>query len=45
ARLKEGDWVVSLMVQATGGPPRKFYIDNVVISRPRSLKPRTPDPK
>ncbi len=39
--LKEGDWVVSLLLQATGTPPRKFFVDNLVISRPRSLKPKT----
>lgn len=44
-RMKDGDWVVSLLLQATGGAPRRFYVDNLVISRPRSLKPRTLDPK
>jgi len=43
--IKEGDWVVSLLLQATGPAPRKFYVDNLVISRPRSLKPRTLDSK
>jgi len=43
--LKEGDWVVSLLLQATGAPPRKFFVDNLVISRPRSLKPKTLDLK
>lgn len=39
-RIKDGDWIISLLLQATGGGPRKFYVDNLVISRPRSLKPR-----
>jgi hypothetical protein len=43
--IKEGDWVVSLLLQATGPAPRKFYVDNLVISRPRSLKPKTLDSK
>jgi hypothetical protein len=43
--IKEGDWVVSLLLQATGPAPRKFYVDNLVISRPRSLKPKTADLK
>jgi len=42
-RLKEGDWVVNLYVQGTGPGPRKFYIDNVVITRARVLKPRLSD--
>ncbi len=45
SRMKEGDWVVSLLLQATGAPPRKFFVDNLVISRPRSLKPRTLETK
>jgi hypothetical protein len=44
-RMKEGDWVVSLLLQATGAPPRKFFVDNLVISRPRSLKPKSVDSK
>jgi hypothetical protein len=44
-RMKEGDWVVSLLLQATGAPPRKFFVDNLVISRPRSLKPKSADSK
>jgi hypothetical protein len=43
--IKEGDWVVSLLLQATGPAPRKFYVDNLVITRPRSLRPKTPDSK
>lgn len=44
-RLKEGDWITGLLLQATGPAPRKFYVDNLVISRPRSLKPKTLDSK
>jgi hypothetical protein len=44
-RLKEGDVVGSLLLQATGPGARKLYIDNLVISRPRSLKPKLPDSK
>jgi ferric-dicitrate binding protein FerR (iron transport regulator) len=44
-RLKEGDWAVSLLLQATGNPPRKFYVDNVVLTRPKSLKPRAAETK
>lgn len=43
--IKEGDWIISLLLQATGGGSRKLYIDNLVLSRPRSLKPGTPDSK
>jgi len=43
--IKEGDWVVSLLIQATGPAPRKFYVDNLMITRPRSLKPKTADSK
>ncbi|MBI3857795.1 MAG: FecR domain-containing protein [Planctomycetes bacterium] len=32
-RLKEGDWAVSLLLQATGGA-RRFYVDNLTITRP-----------
>jgi hypothetical protein len=39
-RLKERDWVVNLYLQGTGPPPRRFYIDNVLITRARVLKPR-----
>lgn len=44
-RLKEGDVVASLLLQATGPGTRKLYIDNFVLSRPRSLKPKSPDSK
>ncbi len=45
ARMKDGDWIASFYLQATGGAPRKFYIDNVSLIRPRSLKPRTVEAK
>jgi hypothetical protein len=38
-RIKEGDIVGNLYVQGTGGPPsRRFYIDNILITRPWSLR-------
>jgi hypothetical protein len=41
-RLREGDWVVSLYIQSTGGgSSRRFYLDNVLITRTRTLKPRS----
>ncbi|HLY08720.1 MAG TPA: FecR domain-containing protein [Planctomycetota bacterium] len=40
-RLREGDWVVNFYIQSTGGASRRFYIDNVVITRMRTLKPRS----
>jgi ferric-dicitrate binding protein FerR (iron transport regulator) len=40
SRAKEGDWIVNLHLQGTGTPPRRFYVDNIQISRPRDLKPR-----
>src|SRR6185295_4052556 len=45
SRLKEGDRVASLYIQATGSSSRKFYIDNLVLTRPRSLKPRPVETK
>jgi len=39
-RLKEGDFVAGLYMQATGPGPRKFYIDNFEIVRTRILRPR-----
>lgn len=40
SRMKEGDWIVNLYIQGTGGAPRRFFIDNVLITRSRVLKPR-----
>jgi hypothetical protein len=39
-RPREGDWIVNLHLQGTGSPPRRFYVDNIQITRPRSLTPR-----
>jgi ferric-dicitrate binding protein FerR (iron transport regulator) len=41
-RIGEDDWIVQLYMQAVGGtyPVKKFYVDNVQITRPRVLKPR-----
>jgi hypothetical protein len=39
-RMKEGDWIINVYIQGTGVPPRKFYVDNVLIVRPRAIKPR-----
>jgi hypothetical protein len=44
-RAKEGDFLNGLYLQGTGGGPRKFYVDNLVITRPRSLKPRPVETK
>jgi hypothetical protein len=44
-RAKEGDLLNGLYIQGTGGGPRKFYVDNLVITRPRSLKPRPVETK
>jgi hypothetical protein len=44
-RAKEGDFLNGLYLQGTGGGPRKFYVDNIVITRPRSLKPRPVETK
>ena len=41
-RLREGDWVASLYLQSTGGgATRRLYLDNVTITRLRTLKPRS----
>jgi hypothetical protein len=40
-RLAEGDGVSSFYIQSTGGgTTRRFYIDNLLITRTRTLKPR-----
>ena len=44
-RLKEGDWLVNLYLQGTGSPPRRFYVDNLTITRSRALKPRPVETK
>jgi hypothetical protein len=45
SRLHEEDWVVHLYMQATGAATKRFYVDNVQITRPRVLKPRPSEPK
>jgi len=44
-RPREGDWIVNLHLQGTGSPPRRFYVDNIQITRPRSLTPRIVETK
>jgi hypothetical protein len=44
-RMKEGDRLGNLYLQGTGGPGRKFYVDNVVITRARVLKLRSVETK
>jgi len=41
-RIAEDDWIIQLYVQAVGGatPVKRFYVDNVQVTRSRSLKPR-----
>jgi ferric-dicitrate binding protein FerR (iron transport regulator) len=41
-RIREDDWIIQLYVQAVGGatPVKRFYVDNVQVTRSRSLKPR-----
>jgi hypothetical protein len=45
SRLHEEDWVVHLYMQATGAATKRFYVDNVQITRPRVLKPRPSEAK
>lgn len=41
-RLREGDGVVNFYIQSTGGgTARRFYLDNVLITRTRTLKPKS----
>ena len=42
---KEGDLLNNLYLQGTGSGTRRFYVDNLVITRPRSLKPRPVETK
>jgi hypothetical protein len=41
-RIAEDDWIIQLYMQAVGGatPVKRFYVDNVQVTRSRSLKPR-----
>ena len=45
ARIAEDDWIVSLYLQSVGIAPRKIYLDNVQITRPRTLRPRPSEAK
>ena len=45
SRLRPEDWVVTLYMQATGAATKRFYIDNLQITRSRSLKPRPSEAK
>jgi hypothetical protein len=40
SRLREGDWVAGIYLQATGPGPRRLFIDNVLIVRQRTLRPK-----
>ena len=41
-RIGEDDWIIQLYLQAVGGatPVKRFYVDNVQVTRSRSLKPK-----
>jgi len=43
-RFKDGDIVSSMLLQSTGGAKR-FYVDNLTITRPRTIKLRASDAK
>lgn len=43
-RLKDGDIASGMLLQATGGA-KKFYVDNVTITRPRTIRLRTSEAK
>jgi hypothetical protein len=43
-RFKEGDNVSGMLLQSTGGA-KKFYVDNLTITRPRTIKVRPSDAK
>jgi hypothetical protein len=45
SRLRPEDWVVTLYMQATGAATKRFYVDNVQITRSRVLKPRPSEAK
>lgn len=44
-RWKAGDVVGNVMVRAAGSSSRQFYVDNLTITRMRSLKPRPVEAK
>ena len=43
-RLKDGDIASGMLLQATGGA-KKFYVDNLTITRPRSIQIRSSEAK
>lgn len=43
-RLKEGDIASGMLLQATGGA-KKFYVDNLTITRPRTIRIRPSEAK
>jgi len=43
-RLKDGDIASGMLLQATGGA-KKFYVDNLTITRPRTIKVRPSEAK
>jgi hypothetical protein len=42
-RLREGDWVINLYLQSAGVSPRRFYVDNLLITRTRMIRPKPLD--
>ena len=44
ARFKDGDHVTGMLLQSTGGA-KKFYVDNLSITRPRTIKLRASEAK
>jgi ferric-dicitrate binding protein FerR (iron transport regulator) len=45
SRLRPEDWVVGLYLQATGPAAKRFYVDNLQVTRSRTLKPRPSEAK
>jgi len=43
-RFKDGDNVTGMLLQSTGGA-KKFYVDNLTITRPRTIRLRTSEAK
>jgi len=43
-RFKDGDNVTGMLLQSTGGA-KKFYVDNLTITRPRTIKVRSSEAK
>jgi hypothetical protein len=44
-RLSPEDWVVGLYMQGTGAAAKRLYIDNLQVTRTRTLKPRPSEAK